>query len=141
MLQTVSFCSRHDAEKIPADARTVVISITSPGSPLAHLGEGFAAVLQLAFDEVSYPMRGQERNRMPISRSKVAEIVAFLRLWHGMPNGPTHLLVHGETGLRRAAAVARFAVEYLGLAHQQDFAFADATLLSRLREMAGLHPD
>jgi hypothetical protein len=141
-LQTVSFCSCHDAEKIPAEARTVVISITSPGSPPPHLEEGFAAALQLAFDDVSYPMRGQDRNQMPISRSQVAEIVAFLRLWHGMPNGPTHLLVHGETGLRRAAtAIARFAAEYLGLAHQQDFACAEPALLSRLREMAGQQPD
>jgi predicted protein tyrosine phosphatase len=141
MLQTVSFCPRQDAEQVPADAHTVVISITSPGSSPANLGEGFASALQLAFDDVSYPMRGKERNQMPISRSQVAEIVAFLRLWHGMPNGPTHLLVHSDAGLRRAAAVARFAADYLGLAHQQDFAIADATLLSRLCEMAGLRPD
>jgi len=77
MLQTVSFCPCHDAEKIPADMHTVVISITSPGAPIPHLEEGFAAALQLVFDDVSYPMRGHDRNQMPISRSQVAEIVAF----------------------------------------------------------------
>lgn len=138
MLEKVTFCAQDEAEKMSGDPDTVVISLVSPGSSPAKLAKGFAAVLQLDFDDVNYPLHGKERVRFPISRGQAAEVVAFLQLWHGMPNGPKRLLVHSESGLSRASAVAQFSAEYLGLAHDQEFTFANAAVLSRLRKAAGI---
>jgi hypothetical protein len=65
MLEKVAFCSQDEAEKMSADPDTVVISLVSPGASPAKLAKGFAAVLQLDFDDVSYPLYGKERVRLP----------------------------------------------------------------------------
>ncbi len=144
MFRAVKYISRQVAESLPSEANVVMVSINEPGGEPARLMGGFAAVLRIAFWDVNtpHPVTGEYNGETfvyaPITREQAQEIADFLDRWQAPPDGPEMLIVHCRAGVSRSAAVARFAAERYRSELAQNAELANAEVLRKLRQAAGM---
>jgi len=108
-LQRVSVHSLEEAEALPGDPRTAVISVTDPEVE-ARLDPRFGALLRLAFHDVeegyligaSWP----EWVR-PFEETQAQELIAWAAAL-AQEAIPYHVAVHCHAGISRSSAIAWF---------------------------------
>jgi predicted protein tyrosine phosphatase len=118
-LRRVLFVSQRQAEAMRPPQATALISITDPGKTLAALGEGWASILRIAFDDVdqmTFP--GQDLHLSEITADQVAEIAAFC---FAQSATCQRMVVHCRYGVSRSAAVAKAIAEALSLPFPADY--------------------
>lgn len=99
--------SRQQAERLPRLQSIAIISITSPGRPLASL-DGFNHLLRLRFADVDFlnanlSERAQSRLSDSFCADQAREIHTFIR---ELPANVPSVVVHCEGGFSRSCAVA-----------------------------------
>lgn len=118
-LRRVLFVSQRQAEAMRPPRATALISITDPARGEASIGQGWAAVLRVAFDDVdpvTFP--GQDEDLVALSADHVAPICAFVA---SHANRCRRIVVHCRHGVSRSAAVAKAIAEAVDLPFPQDY--------------------
>lgn len=108
-LRRVVFISQRRAEGMRPPRDAALISITDPGRPPALIGEGWHAVLRVAFDDkdpVTFPEDYEEMRE--IGGDEVADIAAFVAVHVRCCR---RIVVHCRYGVSRSAAVAKAIAE------------------------------
>jgi predicted protein tyrosine phosphatase len=111
-LRRVLFVSQRQAEGMCPPLATALISITDPKRPLAAVGQGWASILRVSFDDVdpvTFP--GQDKHLKAITSEQVAEIASFAAR---QARTCQRLVVHCRHGVSRSAAVAKAVAETAG---------------------------
>ena len=118
-LRLVLFVSQRQAETMCPPMATALISITDPSRPIAAIGEGWAAILRVKFDDVdpvTFP--GQDQHLQGITSDEVARVAAFAAM---QAKTCQRLVVHCRHGVSRSAAVAKAIAETAGVRFPSDY--------------------
>lgn len=107
VLRDVIFLSQDWAEAMIPQGCESIISVTSPGSTLADLNDGWRDVLRIQFDDVDpdeTPQGEFEAELAGLSEAQAREIAAFVL------SSATHsqtIIVHCKFGQSRSPAIAK----------------------------------
>ena len=116
---TPTIMNRFRAEAHQPKPRTVIISITNPGSGDAILADGYAAVHRAKFWDITAPVVEDDEEYLPMTPAQAAAMMAFART--ALPRAD-HLVVHCEAGISRSAGSAVALAEIFGLGDADDLA-------------------
>jgi predicted protein tyrosine phosphatase len=131
VLRQVQFCSRKDAEAMPARRNWAVISITEPVSAFgpAKLQEGWHLVLRLEFHDIDV----HEEPYVMMSQEMAKQIVDFAR---DMAQEVEGILVHCNAGVSRSAAIALWIADEFDLPFNRAYQLHNKHVYKLLREAA-----
>ena len=110
-INRVQFTSRRQAELLPGNPSTAVISITDPGTPEANLCTDFKDVLRLSFYDAVPADEYQPAPKGLFDHLIARQVGSFV---HKLRDDPADIsvMVHCEYGVSRSAAVALFVEAY-----------------------------
>lgn len=112
-IERVSVHSMEEAEGLPGDPATAVVSVTDPQVE-ARLAPGFASVLRLAFHDVEEDLPGEMPGLLgwperiqPFAPDQARELVSWARDIDAEPEA-YHVAVHCHAGISRSSAIGLF---------------------------------
>jgi predicted protein tyrosine phosphatase len=100
--------SHEEAESYVPSRREVCISVTDPGKRTARLSDQFAAILRLAFTDITEPI--DHPNYIVFDASHASAIVRFVQQWRDADC----IVVHCHAGFSRSPGTAIGLTELFG---------------------------